>query len=136
MRASWVLFMGGIVAFLPVAIIYTVWTHITLGAIEPVGAVTLFLLCGMCGMVGFYLRSTSKKLDLGPSDQPGAEIALGEGEYGFFSPYSWWPLPLAIGAACLFAGLALGWWVFAVGVVIGALSLVGWVFEYFRGDVV
>ena len=30
-----------------------------------------------------------------PEDNPDAEIYDGAGEYGFFSPHSWWPMPVA-----------------------------------------
>jgi len=62
------------------------------------------------------------------------EIAQGAGEQGQFAPYSWWPLALGFSAALLFAGLAAGWWLFLIGLPLGILSLVGWVFEYHRGE--
>ena len=46
---------------------------------------------------GFYLWWTARKLDDRPEDDPAAPISAAEGEYGFFSPHSWWPLPLAGG---------------------------------------
>ena len=86
-------------------------------------------------MVGFYLWWTARKLDAGPEDDPAAPIAAAEGEYGFFSPHSWWPLPLA--AACgadvprpgrrLVAGHHRHRWS-------ARMALIGWTFEYFRGE--
>jgi hypothetical protein len=52
------------------------------------------------------------------------------------TPVMFWaisPLPVAASAALCFHGLAVGWWVFYVGVAMGALSLIGWVYEYYRG---
>ncbi len=85
-------------------------------------------------LVGFYLWWTARKLDDRPEDDPAAPIAAAEGEYGFFSPHSWWPLPLAAGAALMFLGLAVGWWLLIIGGVVGGMALVGWTFEYFRGE--
>ncbi len=132
MRVSGSLFIGGAIAFTPVALIYAFWT----GWAEWVGIVGLFLLGGMTGMVGFYLRATARRLDVDPADKPRAMIAESAGEYGFFSPHSWWPLVLGAAAATIALGLAVGWWIFVIGIVAGVLTLVGWAFEYFRGDVI
>ncbi len=124
------LFIAGFFAFLPVALVYgwlTEWD-------ELVGPVALGLLAIMCGMIGVYLRLTAGKLDPRPEDDPAALQSAAEGDYGFFAPTSWWPLPLSIGAALLFTGLAVGWWLFIVGLVVGTLALIGWCFEFFRGD--
>ena len=63
-----------------------------------------------------------------------AEIEQGAGDQGVYSPWSWWPLAIGLAAAILFAGLAIGWWLVYVGAVLGALALVGWVFEFSRGQ--
>lgn len=125
------LFKAGVVAFGLVGIVYGILTKWA----EPVGAVALILLALMCGMIGVYLQLTARKLDARPEDDPTALQSAAEGDYGFFSPHSWWPLPLAASAAIAFLGMAVGWWVFIVGVVFGLLSIVGWTFEYFRGTV-
>lgn len=130
MRVEKWLFGAGLPIFLAVALVYGFFTHWS----EHVGLVALVVLSLMCGMVGLYLHLTSKKLDFRPEDDIAGEQASAEGDYGFFSPFSWWPLPLAAGAAVTFLGLAVGWWVFIVGVVFASLALVGWCFEYFRGE--
>ena len=33
-----------------------------------------------------------------------------------------------------FLGLAVGWWLFIIGASIGVVGLVGWTFEYFKGE--
>jgi len=96
--------------------------------------VALMLTAGLSALVGFYLWWTGRKLDDRPEDDPLAPVEAAEGEYGFFSPHSWWPLPLAASAATIFLGLAVGWWLVIIGVGFGALATVGWVFEYFRGE--
>ncbi len=100
---------------------------------EMVGVTCIFLTMGLVLMVGFYLRKLSKSIDPRPQDDPEGEIAQAAGEYGFFSPWSWWPIVLAGAAAVAFMGLALGWWIFGLGAVLGVIALVGWVFEYSRG---
>ena len=57
-----------------------------------------------------------------------------EGEFGFFSPYSWWPLWLGLTAALCFLGLAVGWWLFIIGASLGVFAVIGWTFEYFKGE--
>ena len=85
-------------------------------------------------MIAFYLWATARTPPARPEDDPSGDIAEAEGEYGFFSPHSWWPLPLAAAAAICFLGLAVGWWLFIIGAAFGVVALVGWTFEYFKGD--
>lgn len=135
MREASGLFNAGFFFFVPVAIVYGLWTHFaTPGGVEPVGVVAMTLLGLMSAMVGMYLRATMRRLDADPADDPRGEQYQQEGEYGFFSPHSWWPLPLAVAAILVFLGLRLGLWVFLVGVIVGVLSIIGWTFEYFRQD--
>ena len=94
----------------------------------------LLLCSGLGMMIAFYLWATGRRLPERPEDNPGGEIAEFEGEYGFFSPHSWWPLPLAAAAAVCFLGIAVGWWMFIIGAAFGVVALIGWTFEYFTGD--
>jgi hypothetical protein len=130
MKVEYWLFGGGAFIFVPFGLIYGYFTHWR----EPVGVAGLFLAAGLSALVGFYLWWTSRKLDDRPEDDPTAPISAAEGEYGFFSPHSWWPLPLAAGAALMFLGLAVGWWLVIIGTVVGGMALIGWTFEYFRGE--
>ncbi len=100
---------------------------------EPVGIAGLALGAGLGLMIAGYLKLTGRKLTDLPEENDHAEIADYAGEQGEFSPWSWWPLPLAASAALVFLGLAVGYWVSAIGVVLGVVSLVGWVYEYYRG---
>ncbi|MEI2775286.1 MAG: cytochrome c oxidase subunit 4 [Tetrasphaera sp.] len=100
---------------------------------EPVGPVGLFLAAGLGVMVAFYLWLTNKRLGYLPDDNPEGEIAEAEGDYGDFSPHSWWPLWLALSAAVTFMGVAVGWWMVAVGAFFGVFALIGWTFEYYKG---
>ena len=65
-----------------------------------------------------------------PQDNPLGEIADGAGELGFFSPHSWWPLPVAFSAIVAGMGLIIGWWLFAIGAGALIVSVLGLVMEY------
>jgi hypothetical protein len=129
MKVETWLFGAGSFFFAPVGVIYGILT----GWDEPVGFVALLLTGGLALMVGWYLWFTARHVDPRPEDDPTASIDAVEGEYGFFSPHSWWPLPLAGSAAVVFAGLAVGWWLMYLGLALASLALLGWVFEYWRG---
>jgi hypothetical protein len=122
------LYLG--VFYIPVATVYGFMTHWH----EPLGFLALYLTSGMAFLIGFYLTFTARHIDPRPEDDYAGEISQGAGEVGSFPPYSWWPLALAMSAACVFAGLAVGWWLFAIGIPLAAVSVVGWVFEYYRGQ--
>jgi hypothetical protein len=122
----------GVFAF-TMATIYGLWTSSTPNGIEWVGVIGL-ILGGLLGfMIAWYLWMTRRRLERDPSDDPLGDIDEIQGEYGFFSPHSWWPLPLAASAALAFLGLAIGWWMVILGGLFACLALVGWVFEYWRG---
>lgn len=101
---------------------------------EPVGFLALYLTGGLSGMIGFYLAVTGKRVGLRPEDRLDAEIHEGSGEQGHFSPWSWWPLVLGLSAATSFLGMAVGFWILYIGMGLAVIALVGWVFEYSRGD--
>lgn len=130
MKVETWLFTSGVIFFTPIAIVYgfiTDWQ-------EPVGVVGVMLTAGLALMIGLYLAVTGRRIDPRPEDDPHAQIAEGAGELGVFAPYSWWPLPLGAAGAVIFTGLAVGWWLSVIGLAFGALALVGWVFEYYRGQ--
>ena len=59
---------------------------------EWVGVIGL-ILGGLLGlMIAWYLWMTRRRLERDPSDDPLGDIDEIQGEYGFFSPHSWWPL--------------------------------------------
>lgn len=130
MKVETLLFSSGVLFFSPIAIVYGIVTRWN----EPVGAAALFLTAGLSLLIGLYFALTARRIDARPEDDPTAEIREGYGEQGVFAPYSWWPLWLGLGSAIVFAGLAAGWWLFYIGLGASALALVGWVFEYYRGE--
>lgn len=129
MRLESKIFLYGAPFFLVAGAVYGVWS-----GWEPVGSAGILLTAGLVGMIGGYLGFTAKRIDPRPEDDPEGEIAQGAGEQGVFSPWSWWPLAIAASSALCFLGLAVGWWVFLVGAVLSVIALVGWVFEFSRGQ--
>ncbi|MCY7395404.1 MAG: cytochrome c oxidase subunit 4 [Nocardioides sp.] len=86
-------------------------------------------------MVTLYLGFHAKKMDPRPEDRNDAEIADGAGELGFFPPYSWWPLwAAATLGVCVFGVATSAWWLFIIGIALGAVALSGWIYEYYRGE--
>jgi uncharacterized membrane protein len=123
-------FGGGAPLFTVFAIVYGSIT----GWAEPVGVACLFLTAGLALLIGVYLFFTGRHIDPRPEDDRFGEIAEGAGELGEFAPYSWWPLAAAAGGAMVFTGMAIGWWLMALGAGVSALGVIGWVFEFYRGD--
>ncbi len=130
MKVEFRLFAAGTVFYTLIGLIYGLVTDWR----EPVGPFGLFLCGGVAALIGFFLWETSRKLDPRPEDDPSGQISDAEGEYGFFSPHSWWPLAVAGSSAVVFLGLAVGWWLFIIGLSLGVFAVVGWTFEYFRGE--
>lgn len=126
---SWI-FLGGIFFFTPIAVVYGYMTNWT----EWVGLLALLMLVGLSAMVGGYLYFTAKRVGPRPEDRIDGEIHESAGDVGLFAPWSWWPLVLATGAAIGFAGLALGFWVLYIGAGLTIIALVGWVYEFSRGN--
>ena len=86
-------------------------------------------------MVTLYIGFHAKRMDPRPEDRKDGEIADGAGELGFFPPFSWWPLWCAMVVAALSFALAMAaWWLAIIAGVVGAITLSGWLFEYYRGE--
>ncbi|HET8600325.1 MAG TPA: cytochrome c oxidase subunit 4 [Segeticoccus sp.] len=130
MKVETGVFAGLTVFFAVVGTLYGMWGD----WYEPVGFIALYLAGGLSALIGFYMFWTGRKLEPRPEDDPDGEIAQAEGDYGFFSPHSWWPLALGASSAVIFAGLAVGWWLVILGIPFAVLATIGWTFEYFRGD--
>jgi hypothetical protein len=130
------LFIAGAPLFFLAAAVYGFWTYSIspTGHWEPVGTLGISLVGAMVGMVGFYLMLTAKRIDERPEDRLDAEIADGAGDQGVFAPWSWWPLGIAASAALGFLGMAVGWWVLGIAIPFSIIALVGWVFEFSRGQ--
>ncbi len=113
--------------FAVVAAAYGLLSH------EVVGTTALVLSGGLALAIGFYLLRLSSRFGPRPEDRLDGEISDQAGEYGFYSPHSWWPLPTAFSAALMCSGFAFGWWLTVLGLFLLLASAVGFVFEYYRG---
>lgn len=129
MRKEAMLFLGGLV-FIPLAVVYGFMTHFT----EWVGFPAILLMGVMCTMIGVYLYKHSLVIGERPEDRTDGEIAEKAGVYGSFAPWSWWPLALALGAATVFLGMAVGFWIAYIGLGLALVGIIGWVFEHSRGE--
>lgn len=116
------------------AIIYTIWNTVTYGHPEFVGTVGLTLSAVLAFFLAFYIHRSwkSQGAEL-PEDSLYANIDDGDPELGHFSPWSWWPVLLGAGAATVFLGVAIGFWISAIGLAFTIVTLFGWVYEYYRG---
>ncbi len=125
MKVNWRLF-----AFL--AIFYAILTVIYyyVGG-EALGITGMLLAACLAGMIAFYVWFTQKRIGVAiPSDNDDAEIADDAGELGFYSPHSWWPLPVAVSAVAMSLGLIIGWWLTLIALGSLIISIIGMVTEY------
>lgn len=141
------------VFFALVAVIYALWTWavsqqqlteyaqrvgpggITAGHPEWVGTIAIALSAVLAGFLAFYIGKSYKSQggEL-PEDRLDANIDDGDPELGHFSPWSWWPIILAGSASLLVLGLAIGIWISFIGAAFTLIALIGWVYEYYRGN--
>jgi len=122
------LFVLGSAFYLVVAGIYWYFSR------DQIGTTALALTGALAFLVGFYVLYTSKRVYPRPEDRLNGEIEEADPEYGFFSPHSWWPLALGVSVTVVTIGLIFAVWVIVFGVFLLFLSLVGWLFEYYRGE--
>lgn len=134
MKIEGKLFVIVAVFLLPVTGLYAWLSWLLDGQVEWVGTTGMGLTFGLCALVGFYLLFTGSWIDPRPEDNPEAEPSDGAGELGFFSPHSWWPLFLAMSAAATTLAMVFGWWMVYLTMPILILAVIGWVFEYYRGE--
>ena len=110
MKAGWKLFAGLAVFYFIVGIIY--W----LVGGEAVGMTAIPLSGALAALVGYYLWFTNRRLGIQPEDKLDGEIEENAGEIGFYSPHSWWPLPVGFFATASGLGLIIGWWLTLIAV--------------------
>lgn len=131
MRVESLVFFATASFFTISAVVYGFWSK------EPAGIVALLLTGLMLAMIATYLLFGSRRL-LGarPEDDPGAEVADGAGDVGFFPAASYWPLALA--SAAMVTAIAIAFWLvwlMVMGFGFLFMALAGWLFEYQRGHV-
>ncbi len=130
MKAGYRLFIGLALFYALMTVIY--WQ---VGG-EALGITALLLSSGLALMIGYYLWFTAKRLgnEL-PEDNKVGEIADSAGELGFYSPHSWWPLPVALSMCAAGLGLLIGWWLTLIAVGALVISILGFVLEYEKPSV-
>lgn len=128
MKVEGRIFALGAIFFIAVAGIYWYFAR------DPIGTTALALCGGLAFLVAFYVLYTAKRVYPRPEDREDAEIDEADPEYGFYSPHSWWPLFLGFATFIVVIGLIFAVWIVVFGVVLLAIALVGWLFQYYRGD--
>ena len=128
------LFFWLTIFYLVDAIGYTVWAINYYGNVEIIGTAAIGMLVFMSAFLSFYMNNTHKHQGAVPEDRLDANIEDGDAEIGFFSPWSWWPFFIGAFAALAFTSLAVGWWLFFIAFPLALVALIGFVFEYSRGQ--
>lgn len=124
MKTAFRLFAGLAVFYAIVATVY--WQ---LGG-EALGITGITLATCFASLLAFFFWVTDKRQGNLPEDNLTGEIADNAGELGFFSPHSWWPLPIALSACAMGLGLCLGWWLTVIAMGSLVISILGFVLEY------
>lgn len=128
MKLAGFLFALGTVFFAVVTVVYGLWSQ------EWAGTTALGFTGFMTALIAFYTLYTAKRLDNRPEDSMVANQDEAAPDYGFYSPHSWWPLPLGFSSMLIALGLIFATWLMIAGVVFLMLSTIGLVFEYYRRD--
>ena len=128
MRIEGALFAMGFVFYSLVAGIYWYLSR------DEIGTTALALTGALAFLISFYALYTSKRVYPRPEDRLTAEIDEADPEYGFFSPHSWWPLVVGFSTMLIVLGLIFAVWLIVLGVSVLIVGLVGWLFEYYRGE--
>lgn len=122
------------VSFLLVDMVYLYWS-LQAHNFEVVGLIMMGLSAMFCIGLAFYFGRTVNAMGTGvlAEDRTDTNIDDGDAELGHFSPWSWWPSLLAGAVAVTFLGVALSAWIAIIAVPSLTVSLIGWVFEHYRG---
>jgi len=115
-------------------------TYVILGLIywfmsrDAIGTTLLALTGGLAFLIAFYVLYTDKRLGLLPEDIETALISDIDPDYGFFSPYSWWPFVIGAAVFIFVLGFVFATWMMVLGVFALLLAVNGLIFEYYRGE--
>ncbi|GAA3587048.1 hypothetical protein GCM10022198_08250 [Klugiella xanthotipulae] len=135
MKSNVVIFYLLTAFFLIMGCIYIGWTIAATGQLEWAGALTIVLSGALTGFVGFYFdRVNRAQGGIMPADRVDADIDDGDPEIGQFSPWSWWPMFMAACLGVVIVGACVGFWIAFFGLPLLLIAIVGWVYEYYRGN--
>lgn len=128
MKVEGRIFGLGAIFFPIVAFAYWYLSH------DPIGTTGLALSGALAFLIAFYSLYTAKRVYPRPEDRLNGNIDEADPEYGFFSPHSWWPLVLGFSAFLVVLGLIFAVWLLVFAFTLLIVALVGWLFEYYRGE--
>lgn len=98
---------------------------------EELGVIAIGLSALLALLIGYYLWFIDRRSGgVLPEDNDLGEIADSAGDLGFYSPHSWWPLPLGLSICTVGLGLIIGWWLTIIGVGALLISVIGFSLEY------
>jgi Cytochrome c oxidase subunit IV len=127
MRTEAFFYLGIMVVFAAIGIIYWFTSY------EDAGTVMLAGTALMGVLAGGYLYLQSRKYPPRLEDRADATVAEGAGDVDKFPSNTYWPLVLAFGAAMTASGLVYGIWLVLVGLALFAAGMIGWVAESLAG---
>ena len=122
------LFIIGTIFYAVVAVIYYLLSR------DLVGTTALSGTGALAFIAGFYLLFTARRVYPRPEDRLDGEIDEADPNFGFYSPHSWWPFVLGLACAIVLMGLVFAIWLLVAGATLLVISLVGWMFEYYRKE--
>ena len=137
MKSNITIFAIVAVYFLVIGTVYTAWNLIVHGYLEWAGTVVIYGSGALSILIMVYLWLVQRKQGgVLVEDRPDSDIDDGDPELGEFSPWSWWPLFLAFGAALVVLGLCIGanFWLSFLTAPLVLVGVVGWIYEYYRGN--
>mgnify|MGYP000710291731 FL=1 len=124
------LFGFGTVVYVGLAIIYWFMSG------DVVGTTALALTGGLAFLISFYVLFTAKRVGPLPEDNELALISDIDPDYGFFSPYSWWPFAIGLAVAIFVLGFVFARGMMVFGLFAIMMAIYGLIFEYYRGEFV
>lgn len=117
-------------------------TYLFLGAVywfmsgDVIGTSLLALTGGLAFLIAFYVLFTDRRVGQLPEDNEYALISDADSDYGFFSPYSWWPFVIGASVFVFVLGFVFATWMMVLGVFVILFAVNGLIFEYYRGEFV
>ncbi|CAB4337046.1 unannotated protein [freshwater metagenome] len=124
------LFAYGTVLYIGLAIVYWFMSG------DVIGTTALALTGGLAFLIAFYVLFTSRRVGPLPEDNEFALISDIDPDYGFFSPYSWWPFAIGLSVAIFVLGFVFARWMMVFGLFALMMAIYGLIFEYYRGEFV